>query len=101
MSNWQLENYYSNQDKNDNNNKNRDPDNPIQSNIQHNKHEFDQDSGAMRIDSRMTDKSDLSSINFNPDSRNDNEDWFFNQFRQAFNERIGNGRKDIEDLNVI
>lgn len=33
MSNWQLENYYSNQDKNDNNNKNRDPDNPIQSNI--------------------------------------------------------------------
>lgn len=44
----------------------------------------------MRIDSRMTDKSDISSIMMNADDKKENEDWFYNQFRQAFNDRINN-----------
>lgn len=96
MTNWEMENYYSNKEK-ENNQKNRD--NSIISNTKGN--EFDYDHGPMRIDSRMTDNTDISSINFNPDTRNENEDWFFNQFRQAFNERMGtSGKNDSDNLSI-
>lgn len=90
MNNWELENYFSN--------------NNSQSNININpsiiSRNDDQDHGPVRIDSRMTDKTDISSIVMNDNDKKDNEDWFYNQFRQAFMDRINNsGDKNDKNSN--
>jgi len=56
----------------------------------------------------MTDKTDLSSIIMNDNDKKDTEDWFYNQFRNAFNDRINssdtknkNSDRDNANLNKV
>lgn len=56
----------------------------------------------------MTDKTDISSIIMNDNDKKDTEDWFYNQFRNAFNDRINssdtknkNSDRDNANLNKV
>jgi len=53
----------------------------------------------------MTDKTDISSIYMNDNDKKDTEDWFYNQFRNAFNDRINssdtkNKNSDSDNANL-